>query len=83
MEKLEELGGVVSYNDPYVPVIRPSREHARYAGRRSAPVSGEYDLLLLATAHDAYRDLDLLAFGIPIVDTRNLLARRNALCYVA
>ncbi len=35
MEKLEEMGAEVSYNDPYIPVIRPSREYARYAGRRS------------------------------------------------
>lgn len=51
--------------------------------RRSAPVSGNCDLLLLATAHDAYRALDLPAFGVPAVDTRNLLAERNALCYAA
>ncbi|MCM2356991.1 MAG: nucleotide sugar dehydrogenase [Geobacteraceae bacterium] len=83
MEKLEELGGVVSYNDPYIPVIRQTREHARYAGQRSVPVSGDYDLLLIATAHDEYRALDLLALGIPVVDTRNLLIDKNALCYGA
>ncbi|MFZ4856685.1 MAG: nucleotide sugar dehydrogenase [Desulfuromonadaceae bacterium] len=83
MEKLEELGGVVSYNDPYVPVIRPSREHARYAGRRSVPVSGDFDLLLVATAHDEYRELDLLSFGIPVVDTRNLIGEKHENCYRA
>lgn len=83
MEKLEELGGAVSFNDPYLPVIRQTREHAKYAGRRSVPVSGDYDLLLLATAHDEYRALDLLAFGIPVVDTRNVLTKKNALCYGA
>ena len=83
MEKLEELGGVVSYNDPYVPVIRPSREHARYAGRRSAPISGDFDLLLVATAHDEYRELDLLSFGIPVVDTRNLIGEKHENCYRA
>ncbi len=83
METLEELGGVVSYNDPYIPVIRPTRDYARYAGRRSAPVSGDYDLLLIATAHDEYRGLDLLSFGIPVVDARNLISEKNALCYKA
>ena len=83
MEKLEELGGIVSFNDPYIPVIRLTREHARYAGRESDPVSGEYDLLLIATAHDAYRKLDLLSYGIPVVDTRNLISEQNALCYKA
>ena len=83
MEKLEEMGGVVSYNDPYIPAIRPSREYAGYAGRRSVPVSGEYDLLLIATAHDEYRDLDLLSYDIPVVDTRNLITKKHALCYRA
>ena len=31
MEKLEAKGAVVSYNDPYIPTIRPSREFAKYA----------------------------------------------------
>jgi UDP-N-acetyl-D-glucosamine dehydrogenase len=83
MEKLEELGGIVSFNDPYIPVIRLTREHAKYAGRESDPVSGDYDLLLIATAHDEYRALDLLSFGIPVVDTRNLIVEKNALCYGA
>jgi UDP-N-acetyl-D-glucosamine dehydrogenase len=83
MEKLEELGGAVSFNDPYIPVIRLTREHARYAGRESDPISGDYDLLLVATAHDEYRKLDLLSYGIPVVDTRNLISEQSALCYKA
>lgn len=83
MEKLEELGGIISFNDPYIPVIRLTREHARYAGHCSVPVSGEYDLLLIATAHDEYRALDLLSYGIPVVDTRNLIGEKSALCYQA
>lgn len=83
MEKLEELGGEVSYNDPYIPVIRLTREHAKYAGRESDPISGDYDLLLVATAHDEYRTLDLLSYGIPVVDTRNLINGQHQLCYKA
>jgi UDP-N-acetyl-D-glucosamine dehydrogenase len=83
MAKLEELGGVVSYNDPYIPVIRLTREHARYAGRESDPINGEYDLLLVATAHEEYRKLDLLSYGIPVVDTRNLISVKDELCYKA
>jgi UDP-N-acetyl-D-glucosamine dehydrogenase len=83
MKKLEELGGVVSFNDPYIPVIPRTREHAEYAGRCSVAVSGDHDLLLIATAHDEYRSLDLLSFGIPVVDTRNLINEKNALYYSA
>jgi len=73
MEKLEELGAKVSYNDPYIPVIRPSREYARYAGRKSVDVSGEFDLLLISTAHDEYRKNDFGKLGILIIDTRNIV----------
>jgi UDP-N-acetyl-D-glucosamine dehydrogenase len=83
MEKLEDLGGIVSFNDPYIPVIRPSREHGKYAGRKSAPVGGDFDLLLIATAHDEYRKLDLLSYGVPVVDTRNLIGGASELCYKA
>ncbi len=83
MEKLEDLGAEVAYNDPFIPVIRPSREYAKYAGRKSVAPDGSFDLILIATAHDEYRELDLVSFGIPVVDTRNLLTRRNALCYSA
>jgi UDP-N-acetyl-D-glucosamine dehydrogenase len=83
MEKLEELGAAVSYNDPYIPVIRPSREYARYAGRRSEEVGGGCDLLLIATAHDEYRNVDFLSFGIPVVDTRNMVQGNGRLVYRA
>ena len=83
MEKLEELGAQVSYNDPYIPVIRKSREYARYAGRKSTKVSGNYDGILIATAHDEYRGIDFKSFGIPIVDTRDVVKGKNKLFYSA
>ena len=72
-EKLEEKGARVSYNDPYIPVISLTREHAKYAGRASVPVTGDHDLMLIATAHDEYASIDFSQFHIPIVDTRNVL----------
>ena len=83
MEKLEELGAQVSYNDPYVPVIRKSREYAKYAGRKSTKISGNFDLVLIATAHDEYKDIDFKSFGIPIVDTRAVLKGKSKLFYQA
>lgn len=70
IEKLEALGAEVSYNDPYVPEIRLSREHAALAGRRSVEISNDFDLLLLVTAHDAYRTYDFSKISIPVVDSR-------------
>jgi len=83
MEKLEEMGAIVSYNDPYIPVIRPSREFGHYAGRKSVEISRDFDVILIATAHDEYQTMNLTGFGIPVVDTRNLISEKNTLCYGA
>ena len=83
MEKLEARGATVYYNDPYVPVIRPTREHSHFAGRKSQPVSDDYDIVLIATAHDEYRSLDFSSFRIPVVDTRNCVQRKPRLYYTA
>jgi len=83
MEKLEELGAEVSFNDPCIPVIRPSREYAKFAGRRSQKIDNTFDLILISTAHDEYRDIDFAALNIPIVDTRNVLKSPNPLFFKA
>lgn len=83
MEKLEELGAEVSFNDPCIPVIPPSREYAKYAGRQSQKIDNTCDLILISTAHDEYRDIDFAALNIPIVDTRNVLKDKNHLFFKA
>jgi len=78
IEKFEALGANVSYNDPFVPVIPMTREHAEYAGRRSkAEVSDDYDLIVLSTGHDVYKQHDFSAYDIPVVDTRNAIPPEN------
>lgn len=83
MAKLEAMGAKVSYNDPYIPVIKKTRKFPQFAGRRSVPVSRKYDLILIATAHDAYRKIDFASFGIPVIDTRNLIKEKIRLHYPA
>ena len=73
MEKLEAKGATVEYNDPYIPEIRLTREFAKYAGRKSVPITGTYDLVLVATAHDEYKTVNFAALGVPIVDSRNVV----------
>jgi len=77
MSKLEELGANVSYNDPYVPVIGASREFPQYEGKKSVEISGEYDILLIATGHDAYKSFKFEALSIPVVDTRNIASKKG------
>ena len=40
MELLEERGAKVDYRDPHVPVVPPSREHPKFAGRRAVNLEG-------------------------------------------
>ena len=77
MEKLEEMGASVSYNDPYIPEIKLKREYAKYAGKKSTDISSGFDLILIATAHDEYRKIDFKSLNIAVVDTRNVLTGTN------
>lgn len=83
MEKLEHMGATVSYNDPYIPEIKMTREYAKFVGRKSVEITKNYDLLLIATAHNEYKNVDFLSFSIPIVDTRHTIAARHPLVHRA
>lgn len=74
IEKFEAFGAEVVYHDPHVPVIPKTREHAAYAGRRSvAEITDSYDLIVLSTGHDVYKNFDFTSFDIPLIDTRNCI----------
>lgn len=82
-EKLEAKGARVSYNDPYVPEIRPTREHPQLAGRKSVEITDNFDCILLATHHNEYKDFDFSGFKCPIIDTRNAVSNRPRKYYLA
>ena len=73
IEKLEARGAKVEYNDPYVPIVPHTREHDHLAGRKSQPITAEYDCIVIATAHQDYNGTEIAALGIPIVDSRRLV----------
>jgi UDP-N-acetyl-D-glucosamine dehydrogenase len=81
LEKLRERGADVAYYDPYVPVIRPTREHAHWAGTKSVTWSQEtiasFDAVVIATAHEAVDYNELAQWAQCIVDTRNAMAAIN------
>lgn len=82
-EKLEAKGAQVSYNDPYVPEIRLTREYPHLAGRKSVEITDNYDCILLATHHNEYKDFDFSGFKCPIIDTRNAVSKRPSKYYLA
>ena len=77
MELLKQRGAEVAYHDPFVPVIRPTREHPQWVGTRSIawsqPNIASYDCVLIATAHACVDYKQLAAWAQLIVDTRNAL----------
>jgi UDP-N-acetyl-D-glucosamine dehydrogenase len=83
IEKLEAFGAIVSYNDPHIPVIRMTRGFARYAGRKSVPITDSYDLIIISTAHDEYKSFDFETLTIPILDTRHVVRNNTRMVYRA
>jgi UDP-N-acetyl-D-glucosamine dehydrogenase len=77
MELYEEMGAEVSYYDSYVPIIRPSREYAHYAGRKSIEWNkesvGGFDAVVIATNHSDINYDQLSEWAECIVDTRNAM----------
>jgi len=77
IEKLEDKGAKLDYHDPYVPAIRPSREHSHLAGRKSVPIDTACDMLLISTAHGPFKTYDFSKLKVPLVDTRNCVSPVN------
>jgi UDP-N-acetyl-D-glucosamine dehydrogenase len=77
MELLTERGARVDYHDPYVPVIKPTREHAQFDGKNSVDLDREaiesFDLVLIATNHSCVNYEQLGTWAQCIVDTRNAM----------
>jgi len=73
----QQRGAQVAYYDPYVPVIRPTREHPHWAGTKSVAWNketlGSYDLVLIATKHASVNYRELGEWSQCIVDTRNAM----------
>ena len=73
IEKLEEMGAHVDYNDPLVPRTHRMRRHDLQM--ESVPLSAEtlskYDCVVIATHHSAYDWQEIADHAKLIVDTRN------------
>jgi UDP-N-acetyl-D-glucosamine dehydrogenase len=77
MTLLKERGADVSYYDPYIPVIKMTREHPQWAGTKSvswdAKTIRRQDLVLIATKHSEVDYKALAKWAACIVDTRNAM----------
>jgi UDP-N-acetyl-D-glucosamine dehydrogenase len=75
LELLQKAGAEVAFYDPYIPVIRPSREHAQWAGTKSVnwdeKTISSFDAALIATAHANVNYQQLIDWSKLVIDTRN------------
>jgi UDP-N-acetyl-D-glucosamine dehydrogenase len=78
MKLLAERGAQVAYYDPFVPIIKPTREHPEFAGRKSIEWNRStietFDVVLIATNHSLVNYHELGEWARCIVDTRNAMA---------
>jgi UDP-N-acetyl-D-glucosamine dehydrogenase len=78
MKLLSDRGAEVAYHDPYVPVIKLTREHPQFAGKKSVEwnraTMEKFDVVLIATNHSSVNYDELGEWARCIVDTRNAMA---------
>lgn len=78
LDLLQRRGANLAYHDPFIPVIKPTREHAHWTGMESVKwdrqsISG-FDAVLIATAHKDVNYQELADWHPCIIDTRNAMA---------
>ena len=77
LDLFKEQGAEMSYYDPYVPVIRVTREHPHWAGTRSVEWTqssiSSFDAVVIATNHKDVDYAELAAWSDCIIDTRNAM----------
>jgi UDP-N-acetyl-D-glucosamine dehydrogenase len=78
MSLLSERGAQVDYYDPYLPSIKPTRQHSKLGGKKSVgwnqSTVASFDLVLIATNHACVNYQELGNWARCIVDTRNAMA---------
>ncbi|HVJ40787.1 MAG TPA: nucleotide sugar dehydrogenase [Dongiaceae bacterium] len=82
MEALEKLGAKVSYHDPHIPRITPTREYPELTGRRSVALTDKAiaaaDAVVIVTDHDAVDYQRVAGKAQLVIDTRNAMVKRRA-----
>jgi len=76
IEILRDFGAKVSYHDPLIPEMKPTREYGALLGMQSVPLDAHalsgFDAALIVTDHDAVDYEALVAHSRLVVDTRNV-----------
>jgi UDP-N-acetyl-D-glucosamine dehydrogenase len=71
MRLLNEKGAILSYNDPYVPMLRLNAETLTSVALSPAAIASQ-DCLVILTDHNSYNFKDIIQSAKLVVDTRNV-----------
>ena len=81
MARLADLGAQVACLDPHMPVLTHFHRATPLDGQPTVPQNkvraADHDAVMILTDHDAVDYAALAALDLPIVDTRNVLARKG------
>jgi len=74
---LKRMGAEISYYDPFIPEVLPTREHGEYTGMKTVDwnketVSG-FDAVLISTNHSTIDYAELAEWSECVIDTRNAM----------
>ena len=76
MNLLDQYGAEIEYFDPYISEITPTRENAKWTGKKSIEWStdllNEFDAVIISTDHSAVDYGILKEKASLIIDTRNV-----------
>ncbi len=75
---LKDQGAIISYYDPFIPEILPTREHENWTGLKSikwdSAEINKFDAVIISTDHSNIDYIALSEWSSCIVDTRNAMA---------
>jgi len=80
---LKEKGAEISYYDPFIPEVLPTREHAEWTGKKSIEwekevISG-FDVVVISTNHSEIDYDELAKWSETVVDSRNAMKNIESL----
>ena len=81
MDITAHKGGIVSYNDPHIPVVKTNGGNKLYSTELSAATLAQADCVVLTTNHDAFDMEFVQKHARLIVDMRNMVKEAGEKVY--
>jgi UDP-N-acetyl-D-glucosamine dehydrogenase len=81
MDTVAHKGGIVSYNDPYIPNLTTHHGHKYHSVSLSADTLKEADVIVLTTNHSVYDVASIQQNAKMIVDLRNMVPAESLNVY--